>query len=76
MLATIGITGEQCHAQPMLKLPYEPQCWYTPYEPGYWHTPDVDITVPQIVEEIAETINPLIMGNSNLNEYFEEIVRW
>ena len=46
------------------QLPYEPECWYTPY---------VDIPVPQIVEEIAETRNPLIKCNSNLNVYFEEI---
>ena len=45
-------------------------CWVTPYEPGCWHTPYVDISVPQIVEEIAETRNPLIKCNSNLNVYF------
>ena len=73
MLATIGRTGEQWHTQPMRQLPYEPGCWDTPYEPGCWHTPYVDIPVPQIVEEIAETRNPLIKGNSNLNVYFEEI---
>ena len=64
MLATIGRTGEQRHTQPMRQLPYEPGCWYTPY---------VDIPVPQIVEEIAETRNPSIKCNSNLNAYFEVI---
>ena len=82
MLATIGRTGEQRHTQPMRQLPYEPGCWYTPYETGCWdtpyetgcwHTPYVDIPVPQIVEEIAETRNPFIKCNSNLNVYFEEI---
>ena len=38
-----------------------------------WHTPSVDIPVPQIVEEIAETRNPLIKCNSNLNVHFDEI---
>ena len=70
MLATIGRTGEQWHTQPMRQLPYEPGCWDTPYEPGCWHTPYVDIPVPQIVEEIAETRNPLIKCNSNLNVYY------
>ena len=64
MLATIGRTGEQLHTQPMHQLPYEPGCW---------HTPCVDIPVAQIVEEIAETRNPLIKCNSNLSVYFEEI---
>ena len=82
MLATIGRTGEQWHTQPMRQLPYEPErrytpyepeCWYTLYEPGRWHTPYVDIPIPQIVEEIAETRNPLIKCNSNLNVYFDEI---
>ena len=73
MLATIGRAGEQWHTQPVRQLPYEPGCWDTPYEPGCWHTPYVDIPVPQIVEEIAETRNPLIKCNSNLNFYFEEI---
>ena len=73
MLATIGRTGEQRHTQPMRQLPYEPECWYTPYEPGCWDTPYVDIPVPQIVEEIAETRNPLINCNSNLNVHLEEI---
>ena len=82
MLATVGRTGEQWHTQPMRQLPYEPGCWDrpyepgcwdTPYEPGCWHTPYVDIPVPQIVEEIAETRNPLIKCNSNLNVNFEEI---
>ena len=73
MLATIGRTGEQWHAQPMRQLPYELGCWDTPCEPGCWHAPCVDIPVPQIVEEIAETRNPLINCNSDLNVYFEEI---
>ena len=64
MLATIGRTGEQWHTQPMRQLPYEPGCPHTPY---------VDIPVPQIVEEIGDTRNPLIKRNSNLNVYFEEI---
>ena len=55
-----------------LDTPYEPGCWDTPYEPGCWHTPYVDIPVPQIMEEIAETRNPLIKCNSNLNIYFGE----
>ena len=71
-MATIGRTGEQWHSQPMRQLPYEPGCWDTPYEPGRWHTPYVDIPVPQIVEEIAETSNPLIKCNNNLNVYCEE----
>ena len=58
MLATIGRTGELWHTQPMRQLPYELGCWDTPYEPGCWHTPYVDVLVPQIVEEIAETRNP------------------
>ena len=62
--------------------PYEPGCWDTPYEPGYWdtpyelgcwHAPYVDIPVPQIVEEIAEVSKSLIVCNSIVNLYFEEI---
>ena len=53
--------------------PYEPECWYTPYEPECWYTPHVDIPVPQIVEEIAEVSKSLIVCNSILNLYFEEI---
>ena len=82
MLATIGRTGEQWHTQPMrqlpyepgcLDMPYEPGCWDTLCEPGCWDTPYADNPVPQIVEEIAETRNPLIKCNSNFNVYFEEI---
>ena len=82
MLATIGRTGEQWHTQPMRQLPYALGCWDTPYElgcwdtpcePRCWHTAYVDILVPQIVEEIAETRNLLIKCNNNLNVYFEEI---
>ena len=64
MLATIGGTGEQWHTHSMRQLLYEPGCWHTPF---------VDFPVPQVVEEIAETRNPLIKCNSNLNVYFEEI---
>ena len=72
MLATIGRTGEQWHTQPMRQLACELECWYTPCEPGCWHTPYVDIPVPQIVEEIAETRSPLIKCNSNCNVYCEK----
>ena len=57
----------------MRQLPSELECSDTPYEPGCWYTQYVDILVPQSVEEIAETRNPVIKCNSNLNVYFEEI---
>ena len=62
-----------CHEPGSWFPPYELGCLDTPHEPGCWHTPYVDIPVPQIVEEIAETRNPLIKCNSTLNVYFQEI---
>ena len=59
------------HAQTMLQL-LDLVCMVCVGKPGQ---PEqiVDIPVPQIVEEIAEVSKSLIVCNSILNLYFEEI---
>ena len=59
------------HAQTILQLP-DLVCVVCVGKPGQ---PEqiVDIPVPQIVEEIAEVSKSLIVCNSILNLYFEEI---